>query len=44
MEKQWTLWQFQDFLVTQILREIYFEKFCISKTGAFAISDDLNFC
>jgi len=38
-----TVWNFQDFSVTQILREINFEKCRSSKTAYFAILGALNF-
>ena len=38
-----TVWKFQDFSDTQILREINFGEFRSSKTAAFAIFRSLNF-
>ena len=40
---QFTVWIFQDFSVTQILREINFGEFRSSKTAIFAIKGALNF-
>ena len=38
-----TVWKFQDFSVTQILREINFEYFELLKIAVFAILGALNF-
>ena len=40
---QHTVWKFQDFSVTQILREIIFAQSTTSKTAVFAILGALNF-
>ena len=37
-----TVWKFQDFSVTQILREIKFEESRSAKTAVFAILEALN--
>ena len=37
------VWKFQDFSVTQIIREIHFGEFRSSKVTIFAILGDLNF-
>ena len=40
---QSTVWKFQDFCITEILREINFEDSRSAKSAVFAITEALNF-
>jgi len=43
LEGVW-LWEIENFLVTQILREINFGKFWVPKNAIFAVTEAVNFC
>ena len=43
MSQVWTVWTFQNFAATQILREINFGHFKAPKTAVLNVLADLNF-